>query len=1464
MRFFTLRLYLIFAITPFCLFASGLTAKFTYTKRSNCAPTIVEFVSTSSQGAGITYTWDFGLGAEVTTTNPSKKEQVYIQPGKYTVTLKVSDGVNTETFSAEVIIAQGPAASFKPDATAGCNPLTVSFSSTSVPGDSAITSTSWDFRNGDSKTGQTVQYTYNKAGKFGIYLKVTDKNGCSGFISSDSIIRVVNKPVVNFTASDTAACSPPLNVSFLNLSGGASELTYLWNYGNGKTSTDVSNSSTYDAKGSFSVKLTATDQFGCSSTLEKKNYINVGNPTGSISIYDYKMNPVTNTRLCSGAYTFVFSAGNMPVCTWTITDNNKTTTISGKSSITYTIKDTGSVKLNFIYGNDPSCTDVIQKTFTKNNVKANFATDIDRYCALPQKINLTSSAENAVSYSWFIDKKLFASTANSSYTITASDIPPQTYEQLYQHEIDSVSLPIKLLVTNSDGCTDSVIRSTYLSIPVSRFMPDKTSGCVPLQVTFADSSRSAYKLDTYIYKVDGQTITSATNADVNYTFTKTGIYEVTKIVKSGTCSDTSHIVKIAVGEKLKPDLTVSPAEVCNDGKIRIAANADKPAAISSWNLKSPGIFDITSTKKPDTLITVYSDTTGLKSLTLQVNYNGCFSDTTKKDIFKITGPAGNFTSRFSCDTSLVYWFRSKMSPATSLTWELDNTSFTDKDSIRYKFSQRGDYAVKLTAKDNISGCTLVRTKTIQVRQIKAKFALKDTIFCAGDSVKLDATQSADYINSCYNEGFLWKFGDDSPPRRVSTPKYSHIYSAKGKFKLKLIAMADNGCIDSAKQYVYIKKPEAKLTVDKYKGCVPGLTVNFENTSTDSTIVRSFWDFDDGLTSTSQSKKISHTYNSNKQQTFLPTLFVFDAYQCYGEYTLPITLVSVSSDFQLSDNAICAGQTITFDPVEAHLDSVIWVFGDGATSKKENNHVYNNKGVFTPSLTAYKNGCSGIISKANFISVEKADGAIWLSDSVLKCYPDTVMFIHRNTNGSPAVERTWIFNTDALNSENDTIKYIYTRPGNYNTQLSVRTLNGCQAVSSKNISITGPEATFDFTPKTICYGENVTFKVEDLKNVTQWKWIFGDGNTSTTNPASHGYTSKGNIVPAINLINQDCNTILALDTLHIDRVTAKFVQKDSAAICLGGKATFKNTSAFSEYWTWQINDVFKNNELDFTDVVFTKKGQNTITLIASSDNCSDTLTRTYTVYDNPAFKIQGDSVLCAGEKSINLSVAPSNGWSIKWSPTTGIDNSASFSVLASPASNTTYNATVTDARGCKTTIGKTILINKLAQYARIPLADTTISIGDKIMLQILSDTTGINYTWSPNYNIACTNCSSAQVRPAKDVTYTVQIKNNCVDFSEKFNIKVIFDFYLEAPSAFTPNGDSNNDVFRFEERNINAFELKIFNRWGQLVFKTNDINEGWDGTVNGKVQNADTYTYFVKAETNTGYKFEKNGNFLLLK
>jgi gliding motility-associated-like protein len=674
-------------------------------------------------------------------------------------------------------------------------------------------------------------------------------------------------------------------------------------------------------------------------------------------------------------------------------------------------------------------------------------------------------------------------------------------------------------------------------------------------------------------------------------------------------------------------------------------------------------------------------------------------------------------------------------------------------------------------------------------------------------------------------------------------------------------------MDTLKKVVQVFRPSGSFTTDKKSGCLPELTVNFKNTSTDNTIVNWIWNFGDKTADSTNSVSIAHTYTSDKKQTFYPSLTVYDAYQCSSNYAIPTNLTETNSDFQASDNAICAGESVVFTPADTSLKSLYWDFGDGTTSATTNMHMYTSSGQYTVSLTASKDGCSSTVTKLNYISVQKADANFTVGDSIFYCYPDQVHFIHNNTIGSPAVDFLWTFGSNVIDDRSSgDVKYTFTKPGYYTARLTVRTLNGCTATRSRHISITGPTAFVSVAPMKICYNDAVSFKIDSLKNVTQWKWLFGDGTTSTVNPTTHRYTSRGKIIPSVQLINSTCNAILVLDTISVSKVKSNFSSSDSSLnICLGNKLYLVNKSIYSSSWDWYVNNIKSSTDFNFNNILFGKTGDYSIKLVAKDGSgCTDTLTKGFTVYPIPAFSISGDSVICSGKTSVTMSVSDDSAVKIKWTPSTGLNSTSSFSVTASPSSTTTYTALVSNLNGCSASRKKTIYANQPFDLSRSPLNDTSIYIGEKIQLIVSTSMSNISYSWSPDYNISCLSCNNPWVNPTTTTTYTLEAKNGCFDLTENFNVGVIADFYLEAPSAFTPNGDSNNDQFRFEEKNISDFELKIFNRWGEIVFSTNDVQQGWDGYVNGHLQNTDTYKYAVKATTIHGYSFEKKGEFLLLK
>lgn len=138
------------------------------------------------------------------------------------------------------------------------------------------------------------------------------------------------------------------------------------------------------------------------------------------------------------------------------------------------------------------------------------------------------------------------------------------------------------------------------------------------------------------------------------------------------------------------------------------------------------------------------------------------------------------------------------------------------------------------------------------------------------------------------------------------------------------------------------------------------------------------------------------------------------------------------------------------------------------------------------------------------------------------------------------------------------------------------------------------------------------------------------------------------------------------------------------------------------------------------------------------------------------------------------------------------------------------------------------------------SDLPVCDGQTLQLvpKIKNNTTGISYLWS-------TGATTTSIPVSSPGTYSLELTNNCGSRTDELNVyKGVCKLYV--PSAFTPNNDGKNDVFRaMYGENVTSYSMEIYNRWGQRVFQTGKITEGWDGRVNGTLQATATYIWVIR-------------------
>ncbi|MCS6935299.1 MAG: gliding motility-associated C-terminal domain-containing protein [Chitinophagales bacterium] len=198
----------------------------------------------------------------------------------------------------------------------------------------------------------------------------------------------------------------------------------------------------------------------------------------------------------------------------------------------------------------------------------------------------------------------------------------------------------------------------------------------------------------------------------------------------------------------------------------------------------------------------------------------------------------------------------------------------------------------------------------------------------------------------------------------------------------------------------------------------------------------------------------------------------------------------------------------------------------------------------------------------------------------------------------------------------------------------------------------------------------------------------------------------------------------------------------------------------------------------------------------------------------------------------------------------------------------YQITIRDDNGC--TFDTTVTVHEPQPLALdVYPTDSTIKLGASLTLhaQVSNYTAGdINtYVWSPPTGLSCTDCPVTIATPYSHTVYVLTV-NYLQDCSVSRTVRVYVDEGNElfVPNAFSPNGDGNNDVFFVYGSGLAKAEVKIFNRWGELVFDTVNQWEGWDGTYKGVMQSPGVYAYHITATYLNGKEVQKNGSVLLLR
>lgn len=293
-----------------------------------------------------------------------------------------------------------------------------------------------------------------------------------------------------------------------------------------------------------------------------------------------------------------------------------------------------------------------------------------------------------------------------------------------------------------------------------------------------------------------------------------------------------------------------------------------------------------------------------------------------------------------------------------------------------------------------------------------------------------------------------------------------------------------------------------------------------------------------------------------------------------------------------------------------------------------------------------------------------------------------------------------------------------------------------------------------------------------------------------------------------------------------------VMPDSISICVG-ESVLINVSGGVTY-LWSPN----SNITSITDPSVTVSPTDDMYYYCDFTNpCGTVPDSVYIDIIIPEIIAGNDTIICPGESA---TLWASGGISYYWTPASVNPNNAS-QVTATPSQPTVYTVVGFDQFGCSNSATVFVDLYPMAFIQTSP--DVYAFYGDEIELSATSTTSG-TYIWYPSEFLSCVACENPIATPNQNYWYTVSYtdENGC---SSSDTVHIYYDPILYVPNTFTPNSEDDiNWIFKAEGGNMRTFHMDIYDRWGELIFTGESIDEGWDGTYLGADCQDGTYVWKI--------------------
>ena len=705
------------------------------------------------------------------------------------------------------------------------------------------------------------------------------------------------------------------------------------------------------------------------------------------------------------------------------------------------------------------------------------------------------------------------------------------------------------------------------------------------------------------------------------------------------------------------------------------------------------------------------------------------------------------------------------------------------------------------------------------------------------------------------------------------------------------------------------------------GCVTfaDLTTFDADFSTGAANATYAWEFPDGNPTTSDSQNPNVCYDTPGTKTVKLTVTDNVGESITTTKTNYITVLECGPNIAISASSYvtCAvKECIDFTDLSTSdtpngITNWLWTFtsptGVVTTSTEQNptGICLNEVGFYDVALQATDDDLTKEKLFPNYVEAIDCSGPTinFSTDKMVICVGGCIQLTDLSTSTTDITAWNWSLPggqvvgeaiADSSNQQNPLV--CYANPGTYNITLSAVDGEGPSAIT-KSISITvdpctgPPEVGFTASADTICVGDCVDFYDESLGLVENYLWVFqGTANisqaTSTLkNPGAICYSEPGayNVTLTVSNSNNQVDSKTKVKYVVVQQCVNKPVPRievSADTICAGKCVDYKSVSTgvglSSHQWNFQgaVVGSGSSSQKNPSNICYNTPGTYDVSLFvegAGGDSLrvfKNVVTVVNTPDCRPTIEVSAPDTICAGDCAI-FSSNFINADSVRWTFQGG-DPATSNAFDPGTVCFEDEGHYIVMVEAWNPSGGAQPQILDLFVGKRPPLnagPDRNINSGAVISLtaSLGGQTPKGSFLWQPFDLVDNFTAQTVKTSPDETTQYIVYYKEpaSCTAI-DTVTVNVTFVAAVGVPTTFSPNGDGQNDVLRVLGQGITRMDFKVFNRYGQLVFQTQNQTVGWDGTYKGKDLNPGTFVYTLEVSFAEGESEIYTGNVTLVK